>query len=190
MRWLAYLICVYSSNYQALAADIERWRGFTGISEDGRRAFFRLVRDFPEFRSLLYYRIPRTRRLHCGAGAPALYIHTPNIGPGLIIQHGFSTIIHARSIGENCWINQNVTIGFTSTTDHPTIGNNVMIRAGAIIIGDILIGDNAVIGAGAVVTKDVPPNCVVVGNPARIVRRNGKRCEDTAAMRRTRTTPL
>lgn len=172
MRWLAYFIYLHSGKHEVLTADIERWRTFTDMKESGRRAFFRLVREFPEFRSLLYYRIPRTRYLLCGAGAPALYIHTPDIGPGLILQHGFATIIHAKSIGENCWINQNVTIGFANKTDHPVIGNNVKIFSGAIVIGDVSIGDHAVIGAGAVVIKDVPPGCVVVGNPARVVRSN------------------
>ena len=80
-----------------------------------------------------------TRRLLCGAGAPALHIHTPKIGPGLFIQHGFATIIAAKSIGANSWINQNVTIGYTNKADHPAIGNNVMICAGAIIIGNVSI---------------------------------------------------
>ena len=55
----------------------------------------------------------------------------------------------------------------------PTIGNNVKICAGAIVIGDVHIGDNSTIGAGAIVLKDVPDNCIVVGNPARIIKRNG-----------------
>lgn len=55
----------------------------------------------------------------------------------------------------------------------PVIGKNVRVATGAIVIGDVRIGDNVVIGAGAVVVKDVPDNCVVVGNPARIVKKDG-----------------
>ena len=57
----------------------------------------------------------------------------------------------------------------------PVIGDNVRVATGAIVIGGITIGDNVIIGAGAVVVKDVPPDCVVVGNPARIVKKNGFR---------------
>lgn len=100
-----------------------------------------------------------------------MYIHTNDIGEGLFIQHGFSTIISAKKIGKNCWINQQVTIGFTNKTDSPVIGDNVTIYAGAILIGNITIGDNAVIGAGAIVVDDVPANCVVCSPKAKIVKR-------------------
>jgi serine O-acetyltransferase len=142
-------------------------------------AFFVLT-SHEGFRSVLYYRIPSCRfwRWLLGAGVPALYINTPMIGPGLYFQHGFATIVHAKSIGSNCFINQQVTVGYHGAGKAPVIGNNVSIRAGAKVIGDITIGDNAVIGAGAVVTKSVPPDCVVVGVPAHIVRRNGQACRE------------
>ena len=93
----------------------------------------------------------------------------------MYIQHGFSTIISAKSIGEKCWINQQVTIEYSNLSDAPTIGNGVRITAGAKVFGDITIGDNSIIGANAVVFKDVPPNCTVVGVPAYIARRDGKK---------------
>lgn len=95
------------------------------------------------------------------------------IDGGLFFCHGFSTIVVAKSIGKRCWINQQVTIGYNSQWGGSVIGDNVHIFAGALVIGDIIIGNNVVIGAGAVVVKDVPDNCTVVGNPARIVKRNG-----------------
>jgi len=104
-----------------------------------------------------------------------LYIKTKNIGPGLFIQHGFSTIITAKSIGDNCWINQQVTIGYSNLVDCPVIGNNVSINAGAKIIGNVIMGNGSVAGANSVVVKNVPENCTVVGVPAYIIRRNGKR---------------
>lgn len=102
----------------------------------------------------------------------SLYLISKNIGPGLFIQHGFSTILGLESMGSNCWVNQQVTVGHNEK-GKPKIGNNVKILSGAKIIGDVTIGDNVVIGAGAVVVKDVPDNCVVVGSKAYIVKKNG-----------------
>lgn len=94
-----------------------------------------------------------------------------------MIVHGFSTIILAKSIGSNCLIAQQVTIGMSFKTadpkDCPTIEDNVAIMAGAILFGEITIGSGSTVGANAVVNKDVPKNCTVVGNPAYIVRRDG-----------------
>lgn len=136
---------------------------------------------FKEFRSVLYWQLG-------GFGAellkllapphPTLYIDTPKekVQNGLILQHGHSTIIYAESIGENCQIWQNVTIGKQKSGGiKPKIGNNVKIYAGAIVVGDITIGDNVQIGANSVVCKSVPDNCVVAGNPAKIIRQNGLR---------------
>lgn len=102
-------------------------------------------------------------------GMTNLYICTTDIGGGLIIQHGFSTIINAKKIGENCHIYQQVTIGFNGT-EQPVIGNNVRICCGAKVIGGVNIGNNVVIGANAVVVKDVPDNVVVAGVPAKIIK--------------------
>ena len=106
----------------------------------------------------------------------SLYINMPpeNIGGGLYIQHGFSTIIAAKSIGQCCHINQQVTIGYNGS-ESSIIGNNVTVTAGAIVIGNVSVGDNSIIGAGTVVTKDVPERAIVVGSSARIlkVKQNG-----------------
>lgn len=131
----------------------------------------------PEFRALFYYRIGMFRYLIQWLHPVFLnlYFLTPQIGPGLRIQHGFSTVIAGKSIGKGCWINQQVTIGYTNDVDCPSIGDYVTINAGAIVIGNVTIGNNSVIGSGAIVTKNVPPNCTVVGNPARIIKLDGKR---------------
>lgn len=104
-------------------------------------------------------------------GESTLFLTTKKIGWNLFIQHGFSTVISAKSIGDNCWINQQVTIGW-SFRGYPTIGNGVRITAGAKVIGDIYIGDNAIIGANAVVTKNVSENAIVVGIPAKCIGNN------------------
>ena len=113
-----------------------------------------------------------------------MFITTETIGEGLFIQHGFATVIAARSIGRNCWINQQVTIGFSNKDDCPVLEDNVTINAGAKVIGGIkvgknsivganavvrqgiTIGNNAMIGAGAVVVKNVADNTTVTGVPA------------------------
>lgn len=99
------------------------------------------------------------------------YLNIPpeDLGGGFSLQHGFSTIVAAKRIGERCRVNQQVTIGYDSL-DAPVLGDDVRVTAGAIIIGDVHIGDGAVIGAGAVVVHDVPANATVVGNAARVVK--------------------
>ncbi len=87
----------------------------------------------------------------------------------LFLEHSFSVIISCEKIGQNCYINQQVTIGY-STSGSPIIGNDVHIKAGAKVIGGVIIGDDVVIGANTVVNKNVPSHCVVVGCPARIVK--------------------
>lgn len=95
-----------------------------------------------------------------------LYIATASIRWNLIIQHGFSTVIAAKSIGDNCWINQQVTIGYSFEKEPPIIGNGCIICAGAKVIGDVKLADNVIVGANAVVTHDIPENEVVGGVPA------------------------
>jgi serine O-acetyltransferase len=86
--------------------------------------------------------------------------------------HPFSTVINAKSIGANFQFRNGLTIGNkgNDNTKTPVIGSNVTVGANVVIIGDIVIGDHVVIGAGSVVVKDVPSNCVIAGNPARIIK--------------------
>lgn len=172
--------------------DIDRWLVEAQYPQQSRlpswRALVWLLWKCPAFRNLFYHRIAREERITSRVllelakcfyrPMDTLYIYTPTIGAGLYIQHGFSTIISAKSIGQNCWINQQVTIGYSNSTDTPTIGDNITIAAGAKVFGNITIGSNSIIGANAVVFKNVPPNCTVVGVPAYIVRRDGNRVRE------------
>ncbi len=101
------------------------------------------------------------------------------LGPGLFIDHGMGVVIgETAETGENVTLLQGVTLGGTSLKRekrHPTLGNNVVVGAGAKIIGAFTIGDGSRIGAGSVVVREVPPNSVVVGVPGRVTYRDGQR---------------
>ena len=97
----------------------------------------------------------------------------------LAMNHGMGVVIGETTIiGDDCVLYQGVTLGGVGTGEHkvkrhPTLLNNVMVSAGAKVIGDVTIGNNSIIGAQTVVLKDVPDNCTVVGVPAFIVKENG-----------------
>ena len=104
------------------------------------------------------------------------------IGKNFFIDHGSGVVIgETTEIGDNCTVYQGVTLGGTGKETgkrHPTLGNNVMVGAGARVLGPFKVGDNSKIAANAVVLSEVPPNCTAVGVPARIVRRDGVRVND------------
>ena len=96
------------------------------------------------------------------------------IGRRLVIDHGMGIVIGETAvIGDDCLLYQGVTLGMTGKHGgkrHPTLGNNVMVGAGTIVLGDIHIGDNVKVAAGSVVVHDVPADTTVAGNPAHVVR--------------------
>ncbi|ARU32539.1 hypothetical protein CAP31_13115 [Sulfuriferula sp. AH1] len=167
-----------------IKADLARWMPISpneGNTLKTIHAFIDIMTVYPEFRNLFYFRTGWKGKLFAPLCRPmsTLFIVAESIGPGLFIQHGFATIIAAKRIGENCWINQQVTIGYAHVNECPTIGDNVTINAGAKVIGDVTIGDNSKVGANAVVVKNVPANVTVVGVPAHIVKRDGRRVDES-----------
>lgn len=115
----------------------------------------------------------RTRRI------TGIEIHPgAQIGKGLFIDHGMGVVIgETTQIGDDVTLYQGVTLGGTGKDvgkRHPTLGNNVLIGAGAKVLGPVRIGDNARIGAGSIVLHNLPANCTAVGNPAEIVRINDR----------------
>ena len=111
---------------------------------------------FPEFRSLVDYRIPKLRHYKSEQfkRATELHIQCPSIGPRFRIQHGHNTYVLAREIGSDFWVNHNVTIGSHRGT--PKIGDRVTVRTGAIVVGPVTIEDDVLITANAVVSKSMP----------------------------------
>ena len=101
------------------------------------------------------------------------------IGKGLFIDHGSGVIIgETAELGDNITLYQGVTLGGTGKEQgkrHPTLRDNVMVSAGAKVLGSFTIGENSKIGAGSVVLEEVPPNCTVVGVPGRVVKMNDEK---------------
>lgn len=114
---------------------------------------------------------------HLGRFFTGIEIHPgAKIGKGVFIDSGMGVAIGETAVvGDYCCLSQDVTLGGTGKKHckrHPTLGNNVTVGAGARILGNIVIGDRCIVGASAVVLQDVPPDCTVVGIPARIVKNN------------------
>lgn len=143
---------------------------------------------YPSFKVMLSYRRAHKlyRKKHYflarllsqrAARKTGIEIHPgAQIGKGLFIDHGCGVVIGETTvIGDNCTLYQGVTLGGTGKEQgkrHPTLGNNVMVSAGAKVIGSFKIGDNCKIGAGSVVLREVPQGSTVVGVPGRVVRHN------------------
>ncbi len=143
---------------------------------------------YPSFKVMLHYRLAHKLYLRKhyfwarwvsqrAVRKTGIEIHPgATIGKGLFIDHGSGVIIGETAIvGDNVTLYQGVTLGGTGKETgkrHPTIEDNVMISAGAKIIGSFTVGENSKVGAGSVVLKEVPPNSTVVGVPGHVVKRN------------------
>lgn len=169
----ALAVFLTSKKHELVHYECERWLLCNNFKESGRKGFVVLMSRFPEYRSLFYYRTGCNWLRHFAKGQTNLYFHTPSdrIGKGLVIWHGYSTVINAQSIGENCSVWHNVTLGKKTTQpvdDRPIIGDNVSVCTGAIVVGDIKIADGVTIGAGSVVVDSIHnKNAVVVGPKAK-----------------------
>lgn len=180
-RTLPVFLCVLCSRHKELIRmDVARWNEIDQVP-------FRLFESLnwyltykKEFRNLLLHRLKNpSRTVGCmmqfaiarilWKPMESLYIYTEDIGGGLYIQHGFSTIITAKKIGKNCRIYQQVTIGFKRDACPPVLEDNVSVACGAIVLGDITMHSGSLAGAGAVVLNDVPENAIVAGVPAKVI---------------------
>jgi serine O-acetyltransferase len=158
------------------------------------RSVWEVIFCYPGFHAIINHRIAHwfyKRRMffiarlisHLSRFFTGIEIHPgAKIGRNCFIDHGMGVVIgETTEIGDNVTIYQGVTLGGTGKEKgkrHPTIGNNVVISAGAKLLGSFYVGDNVKIGGGSVVLKSVPPGCTVVGVPGRIVVRDGAKVVD------------
>jgi serine O-acetyltransferase len=173
---------------------------FRGLLEDARsiakrdpaaKSTLEVFLLYPGFHVLIYHRIAHwlyRKKVFFLARvvsqfarfATGIEIHPgAKIGKRLFIDHGMGIVIgETAEVGDNCTIYHGVTLGGTGKDKgkrHPTIGNNVLIGAGAKLLGPITVGDNSMIGSGSIVLNDVPPNTTVAGVKARVVRQDGRK---------------
>ncbi|MFO0697688.1 MAG: serine O-acetyltransferase [Nitrospira sp.] len=153
-----------------------------------------VVLTYAGFHALLAYRISHWLKAHNIPFVPralsqlarwvtGIEIHpSAKIGVGFFIDHGMGVVIgETAEVGDYVTLFQGVTLGGTGKERgkrHPTLGNHVVVGAGAKILGGITIGDNVKIGANSVVLKNVPPNSTVIGVPARVIKTQGERLPD------------
>ncbi len=175
---------------QALKLDLDKI-----MQSDPAATSRRLVkRTYTGYKALVHYRYAH-RLWQKGFKRLAFYVSyrvkiktgidihpAAEIGNRIFIDHGVGLVIGETAvIGDDCVLYQGVTLGGTGKDTgkrHPTLGNGVMVSAGASILGPVTIGEHSKIGAGSVVLKDIPPHSTVVGVPGRVVRQNGKKIED------------
>ena len=175
--------------FDRIRADIKAIREHDPAARSSAEVFFL----YSGFHAILYHRLSnflfRHKRFFLARWVSqharrrtGIEIHpAAKIGRGVFIDHGMGVVIgETAEGGDNCVIYQGVTLGGTGKDRgkrHPTLGNNVMVGAGAKILGPFRVGDNAKIAANAVVLEEIPPDSTAVGVPAKIVRREGQRVE-------------
>lgn len=158
MRFIPISFMIFFKN-DLLKDDFTRWCDILKVKLN-LSSFIYILYTYKEFRNIVIYRyrfFPVFKRYFKLFYPPLnnLYIEAKEIEGGLFIQHGFSTMISAERIGKNCWINQQVTIGYRDNDKPPIIGDNVMITCGAKVLGSIRVGNHVKIGANTVVIKVV-----------------------------------
>lgn len=173
IKLICYPLFIALCKNKLAQTDFKRWKDYMhlGINTD-YDAFCFLLRYYPNYRTVLYYRVGKPYKYTYGLFLPGMlncYISASCEG-GVVIEHGFSSIIVANKIRKNFFFHQNCTVGHNHG-GRPTIGNNVTLFAGAVVAGPILIGNNVKIGANAVVLQDIPDNSIVYGNPC-IIKSN------------------
>jgi serine O-acetyltransferase len=173
--WPHLIIFMLSKNKKLIYEDLQAYKKEYSYKQSDIFVLLILLFKNRSFRTLFYHRIGNLKWLikFLAPGMQNLSLTKTPIGGGLLLFHAYCTIIDAESIGKNCRIVSNVTIGYKNGK-RVTIKDNVEILSNAVIVGGITIGNNCVIGPGAVVYKSIPDNCVVVGNPAYILKQDGK----------------
>lgn len=174
-----YVCALCSKQRQLIEEDVARWNEIDQISFGFFESLNWYLTYKKEFRNLLQHRFKHPKPTAASwvhfliarvlwKPMESLFIYTKEIGGGLYIQHGFATIISAEKIGKNCRVYQQVTIGYKEQFA-PVLEDNVSVTCGAKVLGGITMHANSLAAAGAVVVKDVPPNAIVGGVPAKVL---------------------
>ncbi len=175
---LHYLYYKTAANKDVIEEDVLRnSRQFMeGKGATGFYAFCFLMTFYTMFRNVFYARVGKYHHFYAkflrifASAQPLLDVsETSDISGGLLVQHGYGTIISPAKMGRNCWINQGVSIGHRTEAGQPVIGDNVRIAAGALVLGPVKVGRGATVAPGAVVLKNVPAYAIVAGNPAQVI---------------------
>jgi len=171
--YILHLLIYFTNGDDKIRKDIQAMLTRINIKLTTSLGFLYFLHNNSYFRSLFYYRIGPVLSLLIGWWRPGdkyfMISKTMKMGGGVLLAHPYASILNADSIGENFNFRNLTTIG-SKGDGRPTIGNNVSLGANVTIIGKIHVGDNVIVGAGSVVVKDVPNNCIVAGNPARIIK--------------------
>ena len=180
-----------SDQGEVIHGDLVRWMelrvgqpGTPTAPMPDERMLRTLAATYREYRNVFYYRLEAgnvagmvlakvARRIW--RPLPTFDIGCTAVGPGLVVRHGYATILTAERIGANCFAHQGVTVGWRDENSRPPVlGDNVYLGAGAKVLGPITLGDDVMVGANAVVIDDVPSGCTVAGVPARVVNKRDR----------------
>ncbi len=171
-------IYYYLTSPHKLGLDYERdcWIKARNINKHGFRGWILLMNSLETYRSLFYFRVgkPWLKIFSKGTTNLEFYTNSDNIGWGLIIWHGFSTVINVNKMGKDCQIWQNVTIGNMGSgqdvDNKPIIGDRVCVCANSVVIGKINLADDVIVGAGTIVNKSITEKgAIIVGQPFRTI---------------------
>lgn len=173
---IPHLICYSLSNKKTVIdEDIIAWSKYRKRVDSSHlvKSLIYLLVEQKDFRAQFYLRIGRIRIL-LRLLLPDIKCYSfegCEIGGGWVLMHGFGVVLNGGAkIGRNCTMYQGVTIGTIDMKSFPEIGNDVLIGAGAMVLGNVKVGNRVKIGAGAVVVDDIPDGCTVVSSKATIVR--------------------
>lgn len=175
-----FAIPIYLANQEKINLDMQRYLSSTPFSKPNIWALNYLLIQNKPFRSVFRYRINKRKhkilKIFLPKCLPGIEVYG-EIDGGLLLFHNMGCVIAPYKAGKNLTVAQGVTIGKGNPNEEgrmaPILGDNVWVCTNAVVFGGITVGNNVKIGAGTVLNKSVPDNCTVVGNPARIIKRDG-----------------